>query len=77
MLFLQKGRIVLLRAAEIFGHSGQKILKRVGNTVFFTGAAFLSEGQCDEAGTGQAGHWWSASSLQVSTLTSREIFLYF
>ncbi len=54
------------------------MLKRVGNAVFFlTGAAFLGQGQCDEAGTGQAGHWRAASSLQVSALTSRGIFYRF
>jgi hypothetical protein len=46
------------------------MLKRVGDTFFWTGPAFLSKGQCDEAGTGQAGHWRAASSLQVSALAT-------
>ncbi len=33
MLYFYKGANFFYLAAEIFGHSGQKMLKRVGNTV--------------------------------------------
>jgi len=51
MLFLQRGRI-FYSAAEIFAHSGRKILKRVGNTVWnsytipFKGLGWPQESKC-------------------------------
>ncbi len=58
-LFLQKGRNFL---PILVG----KCWKELATLCFWTGPAFLSEGQCDEAGTGQAGHRRPSSSLQVS-----------
>jgi hypothetical protein len=75
-LFLQKGRIVLLSGRNFWPFWPENVEKSWQHC-FLTGPAFLGKEQCDEAGTGQAGHWGPASPLQVSVLTSRGIFYLF